>query len=98
MDPRPHFLPPGPLTYADYAAIPNDGKRYEILDGELHVSPSPREIHQRGSLNLATLLHAHVRSRFAPIASRSSASAASRALPTSWSRSSPAAPCAWIDR
>jgi hypothetical protein len=23
------------LTYADYAALPNDGKRYEILDGEL---------------------------------------------------------------
>jgi hypothetical protein len=23
------------LTYADYAALPNDGKRYEILDGEM---------------------------------------------------------------
>lgn len=35
------------LNYHDYCALPNDGKRYEILDGDLHVSPSPRTIHQR---------------------------------------------------
>jgi len=29
------------LTYEDYAALPNDGKRYEILDGELNVTPAP---------------------------------------------------------
>lgn len=34
------------LTYEDYAALPDDGKRYEILDGVLYVSPSPRRKHQ----------------------------------------------------
>ena len=26
------------LTYRDYAALPDDGRRYQILDGELFVS------------------------------------------------------------
>jgi hypothetical protein len=29
------------LTYADYAAIPNDGKRYELHEGDLSVTPAP---------------------------------------------------------
>ena len=29
------------LTYEDCAATPNDGKRYEILDGALSVTPAP---------------------------------------------------------
>lgn len=37
------------LDYSDYAAIPNDGKRYEILDGVLYVIPVPSPIHQRVS-------------------------------------------------
>jgi Uma2 family endonuclease len=28
------------LTYEDYVSLPNDGRRYEILDGDLAVSPS----------------------------------------------------------
>ena len=35
------------LTYEDYAALPDDGKRYEVLAGELYVTPSPRILHQR---------------------------------------------------
>ena len=27
-------------------ALPDDGNRYELLDGELLVSPSPRSTHQ----------------------------------------------------
>jgi hypothetical protein len=27
------------LTYEDYAALPNDGKRYELHEGELSVTP-----------------------------------------------------------
>lgn len=27
-------------------ALPDDGNRYELLDGELLVSPSPRSAHQ----------------------------------------------------
>lgn len=34
------------LTYEDYCRLPNDGKRYEIIDGELFVTPSPRSLHQ----------------------------------------------------
>jgi Uma2 family endonuclease len=34
------------LTYDDYCLLPNDGKRYEIIDGELFVTPSPNFGHQ----------------------------------------------------
>jgi Uma2 family endonuclease len=34
------------LDYADYLATPEDGKRYEILRGELHVTPAPSPRHQ----------------------------------------------------
>lgn len=41
---------PGPRqgfwTYDDYAAIPEDGKRYEIVNGVLYMSPSPSWSHQ----------------------------------------------------
>jgi Uma2 family endonuclease len=42
------------LTYEDYCLLPNDGKRYEIIDGELFVTPSPLRRHQ---LVLANLLY-----------------------------------------
>jgi Uma2 family endonuclease len=35
------------LTYEDYLELPNDGKRYEIIEGELFVNPSPFTRHQR---------------------------------------------------
>lgn len=33
-------------TYADVQRLPEDGKRYEVIDGVLYVSPAPRTIHQ----------------------------------------------------
>lgn len=51
----------GGLTYADYCALPDDGRRYEILDGELFVSPSPIRIHQRIVLNLLLILDPYIR-------------------------------------
>ena len=45
-----------PLTYDDLAAFPDDGHRYELIDGTLIVSPSPRPLHQRAVLNLAIAL------------------------------------------
>jgi Uma2 family endonuclease len=51
------------LTYQDYAALPNDGRRYEIHDGELSVTPAPGRTHQAVILRLAVALHAHVSSR-----------------------------------
>lgn len=34
------------LTYHDYLLLPDDGKRYEIIDGDLFVTPSPTTRHQ----------------------------------------------------
>lgn len=48
------------LTYADYTAIPNDGRRYEIHEGELAVTPAPGTRHQQVSRNLLVVLHTHV--------------------------------------
>ncbi len=45
-----------PLTYADYLELPDDGKRYEILDGELFVTASPLLQHQQVSGNLYVIL------------------------------------------
>jgi Uma2 family endonuclease len=36
-----------PLTYDDLRQTPDDGSRYEIIGGELLVSPSPTTQHQR---------------------------------------------------
>ena len=36
-----------PLTYDDLRRMPDDGYRYEIINGELLVSPSPTTHHQR---------------------------------------------------
>ena len=33
-------------TYADYAAMPDDGRRYELWDGELSLMPAPELSHQ----------------------------------------------------
>jgi Uma2 family endonuclease len=48
-------------TRAEVLAIPDDGNRYELVDGELLVSPSPRGPHQRGLLELILLVHPYVR-------------------------------------
>lgn len=48
------------LTYEDYCALPDDGRRYEILAGELIVSPSPKTRHQEIVGNLYNLLRGHV--------------------------------------
>ncbi|HSK27978.1 MAG TPA: Uma2 family endonuclease, partial [Jiangellales bacterium] len=35
-----------PLTRADLGAMPDDGHRYELLDGSLIVTPAPTWRHQ----------------------------------------------------
>ncbi|MPZ60357.1 MAG: hypothetical protein GEU93_03480 [Propionibacteriales bacterium] len=47
-----------PLTRADLDAMPDDGHRYELIDGALIVTPAPAHRHQRGVLELAVLLRA----------------------------------------
>ena len=51
----------GPLTYTDYAALPDDGRRYELIDGELLVTPSPSFSHQWVVGALYAILRQHVR-------------------------------------
>jgi Uma2 family endonuclease len=56
---------PGPSqgnwTYNHYAALPNDGQRYEIVDGVLLMAPSPGRSHQDAVLWIAHYLQIHVR-------------------------------------
>ena len=40
-------VPPGPLTVADLEVMPDDGRRYELIDGMLFVSPAPGFRHQK---------------------------------------------------
>ncbi len=45
-----------PLTWRDLEAVPDDGHRYELIDGALVVTPAPSYEHQRVALRLARLL------------------------------------------
>ena len=48
------------LTYRDYEALPDDGKRYEIHDGELSMTPPPTALHQIALGRLFKVLDDHV--------------------------------------
>ena len=45
------------LGYAEYAAIPDDGRRHEIIDGEHYVNPAPDLGHQGVSKRLQYQLY-----------------------------------------
>ena len=60
-------------TYQDYLDLPEDGKRYEVINGELVMAPAPNTSHQKVSVklefaiekflekdNIGTLLHAPI--------------------------------------
>ncbi len=51
---------PWGMTYDEYCLLPDDGKRYQVLEGELFVSPAPRTQHQRIVGNLYVLLRDHI--------------------------------------
>jgi Uma2 family endonuclease len=52
------------LGYEDYARLPSgDGKRYEVLDGELYVTPAPSPLHQRLSKRLQRQLEDYFEAR-----------------------------------
>ncbi len=48
----------GEWTVGDLETLPEDGMRYEIIDGILQVSPSPVPVHQRVLFRLAVALNA----------------------------------------
>jgi Uma2 family endonuclease len=47
-------------TYDDYRQLPDDGKLYQIIGGELYMAPAPTTIHQRISLKLLRFLDNHI--------------------------------------
>src|SRR5262245_57715770 len=49
------------LTYADLVDLPADGKRYELHEGEIYVTASPRPRHQMVVGNLHLIIAEHVR-------------------------------------
>jgi Uma2 family endonuclease len=50
------WLPASPWTVADLDRLPDDGNRYELIDGGLLVTPAPRPTHQRAVGRIFRLL------------------------------------------
>jgi Uma2 family endonuclease len=53
-----------PTQHAEWTAemaraLPDDGQRYEVLDGELFVTPAPALVHQRAVMRLYDRLKPH---------------------------------------
>jgi Uma2 family endonuclease len=63
--PRPRRTlqpPPRPWTRADLARLPDDGNRYEVLDGALLVTPQAAFEHQRVATQILLVLATYCRS------------------------------------
>ena len=55
-----------PLPHTDWTvemvnALPDDGNRYEVIDGALLVTPAPSDVHQRAVWQLIVLLDPYVK-------------------------------------
>ncbi|MDB5102263.1 MAG: hypothetical protein JWM80_6684 [Cyanobacteria bacterium RYN_339] len=48
----------GPMTFAEYQALPEGS--YNLIDGELIVSPAPSPWHQQIQFRIHSALHSHV--------------------------------------
>lgn len=46
----------GGFDVADVDALPDDGRRHELVDGVIVLSPSPRRLHQRALTTLTNIL------------------------------------------
>ena len=53
-------MPVTPWTVDMVRALPDDGKRYEVIDGELFVTPAPTWSHQRAAGTLFRLVAPYV--------------------------------------
>ncbi len=50
----------GEWTYEDYAELPDDGRRYEIIEGALYVTPAPNFDHQYTVGEIFAALRAYI--------------------------------------
>jgi Uma2 family endonuclease len=55
-DDEPAWPAPGKWTYDDYARLPDDGNRYEVIRGNLYVTPAPIFDHQYVVLQISRRL------------------------------------------
>jgi Uma2 family endonuclease len=53
----------GEWTYEDYKRLPDDGRRYEIIEGVLYVTAAPNFDHQYAVGEIFAALRTHVRER-----------------------------------
>ena len=53
-------VPQGAWTYTQYAELPDDGRRYEVIDGVLYMAPAPGAAHQSAAVLFVTHLTTHV--------------------------------------
>jgi Uma2 family endonuclease len=53
-------IPSGGWTVADVLALPDDGRRHEVVDGELLVTPAPSLPHQQAIMGLIQALLPYV--------------------------------------
>jgi Uma2 family endonuclease len=60
---RPIDAASGEWTYSEYARLPDDGNRYEVVDGEVLVTPAPTPHHQKVIMRLAVRLLEYVEGR-----------------------------------
>jgi Uma2 family endonuclease len=49
------------MTLAQLDALPDDGNRYELIEGDLFVTPAPRAKHQRVVMELGSILHMYAK-------------------------------------
>jgi Uma2 family endonuclease len=49
------------FTYQDYLNLPDDGKRYQIIGGELFMVPAPTPYHQKILVNLSQIIVPFIR-------------------------------------
>src|SRR5258708_1174309 len=59
----PHPLELGEITFEDYLQMPEERRRYDIIDGVMIMSPAPSDVHQWDLSHLNDLIKAHVTSR-----------------------------------
>jgi Uma2 family endonuclease len=74
-----------PLTVEDLRRLPDDGNRYELVDGVLEVTPAPFVNHERVVSRLQYLLQSRCRTAWrCSVRSASTSRPTCTAFPTWW--------------